>query len=104
MRKNNAINYPVQGVAFHCLLWLLIQLDTFLREKRFNTKIVGQIHDSIILDVHPDELIDVYKIIQNMGTKEIIKKFSWINVPLKIDAELCPVDASWADKKDWKPN
>lgn len=103
MGKNNAINYPIQGTAFHCLLWSFVRLTKIFMEYRFDSKLVGQIHDSIIFDVNPKELTDVYKVVQQIGTKEIKKAYPWINVPLKIDAELCPVDGSWAEKEDWNP-
>jgi uracil-DNA glycosylase family 4 len=103
MSKNDVINYPVQGAAFHCLLWAFTQLDKVFEKYRFDTLLVGQIHDAIVLDVNPKELEEVYKLVQNIGTKQLPKAFKWINVPLSIDAELCPVDGSWAEKQDWKP-
>ena len=50
MGRNDVINYPVQGSAFHCLLWSLIQLNRWLRKNKMRSKIVGQIHDSIVAD------------------------------------------------------
>lgn len=38
MGKNDCINYPVQGAAFHCLLWGFIQLDRYFSEKGFKTR------------------------------------------------------------------
>lgn len=101
MFKNDVINYPVQGAAFHCLLWMFIQLSKAFEEKGMNTKLVGQIHDAVVLDVHPDELQEVYALIIEYGTKKLLEAFKWINVPLSIEAELCPVDGSWATKQDW---
>jgi hypothetical protein len=66
------------------------------------SKIVGQIHDAIVFDIYPPELQQVYYLAIEIGTKEILKKFPWIIVPLSMEAELCPVDRSWAEKSKWK--
>jgi len=102
MGKNDCINYPVQGAAFHCNLWTFIQLDKEIINQNFDTRIVGQIHDSIILDVHPDELSKIIHIAKRISTVELPKEWRWIIVPLDIDMELCPIDGSWAEKEKIK--
>ena len=104
LTKNKAINYPVQGAAFHCLLWSFIRITKAFEKRGFKTKLVGQIHDAFVLDVYPPELEKVHKLITRIATKDILKAYPWINVPLSIDAELCPIDGSWAEKEEWKPN
>jgi DNA polymerase I-like protein with 3'-5' exonuclease and polymerase domains len=101
MSKNDVINYPVQGAAFHCLLWTLIQMTKRLEELEMDSKIVGQIHDSLIIDVHPDEVRDVYELVRKIGIDSLKENFPWINVPIEMEAEICPVDGSWADKEDF---
>lgn len=104
MSRNDVINYPVQGAAFHCLLWSLIEgtrgflISTF-KANKFKTRIIGQIHDAIVLDVYPPELEQVVKIMKCIMCNDIVKAFPWITVDLDVDAELCPVDGSWADKQ-----
>jgi len=102
MKKNDVINYPVQGAAFHCLLWSFIEADKVMIKEKWDTRLIGQIHDSILLDVHPDELIHVAQTIKRITTQNLPKAWDWLIVPLDIDAELCPVDGSWAEKKDWE--
>jgi len=104
MSKNDVINYPVQGAAFHCLMWVLIRIDKELTKRNMNTRIVGQIHDAIVFDVFPDELEQVWEIVQRVGTVDLPKAWKWINIPLSIDAEICPVDKSWATKEDFNPD
>lgn len=99
MKKNDVTNYPVQGAAFHCLLWCLIEVTDALEQMGMKTKVIGQIHDSMILDVHPKELKAVKNLVKYITTEALPKAFDWICVPLKVDAELCPVDASWAEKE-----
>lgn len=100
MSRNEAINYPVQGAAFHCLLWSLIRINNWLKENKMLTLLVGQIHDSIVLDIYPPELDIVLKNCIRIMTEEIKKYWSWLIIPLKVDVELSPVDGSWFLKKE----
>ena len=101
MSRNDVYNYPIQGAAFHCLLWSLIELMKAQTRERWKTKIVGQIHDSILFDVHPDELDYVLPVIQCIMCNDVRQHWKWITVPLEIEADLCPVNASWAEKKPY---
>lgn len=102
MSKNSVINYPVQGAAFHCLLWSFIELDRIMQEENWDTKLVGQIHDAILLDVNPDELNHVVKVIRRVTCKDLPKAWSWIITPLDVDMEVSPVDGSWAQKDKFR--
>jgi len=104
MSRNDVTNYPVQGSAFHCLLWSFIELDRIMQEERWDTKLVSQIHDSIIFDVHPDELTHVAKTVKRVTCEDLPKAWDWIIVPLSVDADICEVDESWADKKSFVLN
>lgn len=98
MNQNDVINYPIQGSAFHCLLWSLIEGVKVQTKEHWDSKIVGQIHDSIIMDVNPRELKKVIKIMRCIMCHDICQKWDWITVPLDVDVEIHPVDGSWADK------
>jgi len=101
MSKNDCINYPVQGAAFHCLLKSLIRLDELITSEKLDSRIVSQIHDSILLDVSPDELEYVIEMAHKITCFEIPEEWKWIIVPLTIDAEVCEIDKSWAEKKKY---
>ena len=100
MGRNDAINYPIQGAAFHCLLWSLIQLDRDLRENGWKSRIIGQIHDAIVMDVYPPELDALIQKIKKITTVDLPKAWNWIIVPLEIDFEICNVDSPWSEKKE----
>jgi DNA polymerase-1 len=102
LNKNDITNYPVQGAAFHCLLWSFIRMDDIIRNEHLDTRIIGQIHDAIVLDVAPDELDYVAKTLVDITTIQLPKAFDWIIVPLQIDAELFPVDGPWTKTIDYK--
>jgi DNA polymerase I len=97
MGRNDVINYPVQGSAFHCLLWSLIRLQRELRWGKMRALIVGQIHDSIVADVPADELDDFLPLAKRIMTEEIRKHWKWIIVPLDIEAEVS--ESNWFEKK-----
>lgn len=100
--RNAVCNYPIQGSAFHCLLWTLIQVNRKLRKYRMLAKIVGQIHDSMIGDVPERELRDYWDIIEETVTVELRKHYSWLIVPLEVEYEIPPSHGTWFDKKEVK--
>jgi DNA polymerase I len=102
MRRNEVMNYPIQGSAFHCLLYSIIEGTKAQITEKWKSKIIGQIHDAIIIDVHPSELDHVIKVMKCIMCNDVKQFYPWINVPLDIEAELCPVDASWAEKQEYK--
>ncbi len=99
MTKNNVINYPVQGAAFHCLLFTFIEMDKYIIDNKLKSKIIGQIHDSIILDIHPSELQQIALQLKYIAEIQLQKTWDWIIVPLHIEIEICDVNNSWDKKK-----
>jgi DNA polymerase-1 len=102
MGRNECTNYPAQGTAFHILLWTLIHVHEEIKKRKMKSKLIGQIHDSMITDAVPEEVDEVIDIIDYWGTKKTVETFKWIIVPLKIDHELTEVDSTWYDKKEIK--
>lgn len=101
MGKNDVINYPVQGSAFHCMLWSLIQVYNWLKENNMKTKIVGQIHDEIVLDLHKDEKDYVLPQMYQIMVIDIKKDWGqWIIAPLEMEAEFCEPGGTWYDKHE----
>lgn len=100
--RNAVINYPVQGAAFHCLLWTLIQVNRALRKYKMRSKVVGQIHDSLIGDVREEELRDYLCIVEEIVSVRLPKHFKWIIVPMVIEYEMSPRGQSWFGKREFK--
>ena len=78
---------------------VLIYIEEWL--EGLNTCIVNTVHDSIVLDIHPEEVDDVLFVIQetNHNLKRIIDN-RWdidFNVPLLLEAKIGP---NWLDTKD----
>ena len=98
MTRNKVFNYSVQGPAFHCLLWSLIEIDRIAIKENWDTKIIGQIHDAIVFDTNPDELDHVMEVVKRVTCEDLPDAWNWIITPLDIELDVFPVDGSWADK------
>ena len=99
MSRNDVSNYPIQGTAFHCLLWSLIEIQKWFKKEKFQSVIVGQIHDEITLDLHADEFDYVLIGIRKIMCDDIRDYYDWMIVPLDIDAEFGKVNESWDMKE-----
>lgn len=103
MTKNQCINAPIQGSAFHCNLWSVIEINKWLKKENMKSYLIGQIHDSLVGYYHPDELEILIAKVKEIGTTLLMKKWDWINTPLNIDVELACVGQSWYHKEECDP-
>ena len=97
--RNNANNYIQQGSSAHCLLWSLDHLGEIIRERGYDACICGQIHDSIVMDVHTDCLDDVVRLAVNVMTEQISKAMWWVQVPMEAEPDVAPAGKSWLEAK-----
>lgn len=95
MSRNKIANSPIQGPAFHCLLYSLIHIHNELLRREMKTKIINQIHDNLITDCCPDEKEEFMLFSEQIATQQIRKDWKWIIVPLIIAWEETDVDCSW---------
>jgi len=84
----------------HILLWSYIQIAKKFRELKFKTRLIGQIHDSIILDTCSNEFEEVKKITKQIMCEDVRKKYPWILVPLEISGEVSKVNGNWFEKEE----
>ena len=101
-RRNQVTNAPIQGSAFHCLLWSLIQVNRQLRRYQLESMVVGQIHDSLIGDVQVRELRDYLEIVEKVTTVDLRKHYTWLVVNPEIEYEIAPEGSSWFEKREVK--
>jgi len=99
MNQKQVCNSPMQGTAFHLLLWSFSEVDQWLRKNKMKSCMMGQIHDEMLLHLWPSERHIVLPKIKQIMTESIREKFDWINVPLSVDADLSGVDRPWNEKK-----
>jgi len=93
-------NFPVQSFATADIVPVVL-LDIEKQLDKLQSCIVNTVHDSIVIDVHPDEEQDVINVIKNTNgsLKEIVdKQFNInLNVPLELEAK---IGYNWLDTKD----
>ena len=95
-------NYPVQSFATADIVPIsLIYIDKLLGVNQMHSCIVNTVHDSIVIDVHPNEKDKVLKVINRtneMLTALVNRKWNIdFNVPLLLEAKIGP---NWLDTKD----
>jgi len=101
LTRNEVINSPIQGTAFHLLLWSIIRLTQIAKDEGWKSKLIGQIHDSILTDVDDKETDHVVSTIQRVMTKDILPDHPWINIPLISEITITEIDQAWHLKKDY---
>ena len=102
MNRKQVCNSPIQGTAFHLLLWVFTEMNKQLKAKGMKTRMMGQIHDEKLEHLWPEEKDEVFKMCRSIMTIEIRQRFPWINVPLDIEADLTGIDCAWSTKKGVK--
>ena len=93
-------NYPVQSFATADIVPIvLIHMENLLSTCK--SCIVNSVHDSVVIDIHPDEIQHVLYLIKQLNTslKTIIENQFNIqfNVPLLLEAK---IGDNWLDTKD----
>ena len=92
-------NYPVQSFATADIV-PLIMLEIDARLDNMQSCIVNTVHDSIVIDVHPNESSQVHEVIEsvNREMKHIIDRQYQIdfNVPLLLESK---IGNNWLDTK-----
>lgn len=87
MNEKQCSNYPIQGTSFHNLVAVILLVDKFLIENKMETKIIGQIHDSIVSNVVPDE-VETY----HVGVSNIIstlhERHKWMVMPMEAECAI----------------
>ena len=90
--KRVAMNAPIQGTAADIMKICMIQVDKFLKENHFKTKIVLQIHDELLFKVPEEEKDTLPKILKNVMENCV----DTLKVKLKVDGSLAK---TWYDCK-----
>jgi DNA polymerase-1 len=78
--ERNAVNAPIQGSAADIIKIAMIKIQQLLIDGNYKTKMLLQVHDELVFDMHNNELATLKPIIKN--TMENAFKLS---VPLTVD-------------------
>ncbi|MEP2669914.1 MAG: DNA polymerase I [Cyclobacteriaceae bacterium] len=87
--ERNAINAPIQGSAADIIKIAMVHIQSWLEKEKLKTKMILQVHDELIFDLHKDEeKIVKPKVVELMKTAVII------DVPMEVEVG---VGKSWLE-------
>ena len=78
--ERTAINAPMQGTAADIIKLAMITVDQWLLESKFNSLMIMQVHDELILQVPESELLEV-----TAGLSSRMENAAELKVPLVVD-------------------
>ena len=93
--KNQVLNAPIQGPCFHMVLYSIFIILNYLEEHQMESKIIGQVHDSIVMLVKDEEMELLKPVVKQAMTVEVKNKWKWIDVPLVVEADVYKTGGSW---------
>ena len=78
--ERNAVNAPIQGSAADIIKIAMIRLHRILKGENYRSKMLLQVHDELVFDVHRDEL----KALRPLIKKEMEQAYK-MSIPLIVD-------------------
>jgi DNA polymerase-1 len=108
----SAVNMPVQSGASDVLMCAMVIIDKIMEEKQLKSLLVNTVHDSLVVDAHPDEVDEMAELCKNTmnNVKELAKNymphvdFRWLVCPLKTDVAIGTHYGTEEDYYEWKQN
>lgn len=78
--ERNAINAPIQGSAADMIKVAMINIHRWMKEEKLQSKMIMQVHDELVFDVHKTEL-------ELMKSKipELMKSAIELDVPMEVE-------------------
>ncbi|TCS83564.1 DNA polymerase I [Tepidibacillus fermentans] len=89
--ERTAMNTPIQGTAADIIKIAMINIDQEMRRLYLKSRLLLQVHDELIFEVHPDEKEMMMSLVKNTMENAIQLK-----VPLKVDLHF---GKTWYDAK-----
>ncbi len=78
--ERNAVNAPIQGSAADIIKIAMINLHKIFQEKKYKSRMLLQVHDELVFDIHKDELTSLRPLIK----KEMESAYV-MSIPLIVD-------------------
>lgn len=83
MGERMALNTPIQGSSADILKKAMNEIYEYFKKNKLKSKMILQIHDELVFNVHKTELEKVKKVV-----KSIMENTYKLSVPLKVDIEV----------------
>jgi DNA polymerase-1 len=84
-----AMNTPIQGTAADLMKLAMIEIDRRLKAGKYQSKLIIQVHDEVLLDCPKSEVAEVQKLVCS-AMEEAMK----LSVPLRVNSS---TGANWAE-------
>ncbi len=78
--ERNAINAPIQGSAADIIKIAMVRIHNWLTEKKLKTRMILQVHDELVFDVHRDEVDEVKE-----NVTRLMKTAVELEVPMEVE-------------------
>jgi DNA polymerase-1 len=78
--ERNAINAPIQGSAADIIKIAMVRIHRWLTENRLKTRMILQVHDELVFDVHRDEAELVKE-----NVTHLMKTAAQLEVPMEVE-------------------
>ena len=91
-----AMNTPIQGSAADIIKMAMIDVERTLVERTYKSRLLLQVHDELVLEVHESELEEVALLV-----KEKMEQVMKLSVTLEVDVKIGP---NWKDVQPYSSN
>ncbi len=78
--ERNAINAPIQGSAADIIKVAMVNIHRWLRQEKLKTKMIMQVHDELVFDLHKDEVEAVKE-----NVVRLMKHAVQLDVPMEVE-------------------
>ncbi|NVJ48687.1 MAG: DNA polymerase I, partial [Cytophagia bacterium] len=78
--ERNAINAPIQGSAADMIKIAMINIHSWMNEEKLKSKMIMQVHDELVFDVHKSELE-----LMKAKIPELMKNAIQLDVPMDVE-------------------
>ncbi len=78
--ERNAINAPIQGSAADIIKVAMIRIDQWMLQQKLKSRMILQVHDELVFDVHKDELEKL-----KPEVEKLMKNALPLEVPMEIE-------------------
>jgi len=97
IRRNEIINSPIQATSFHMLLDAARRADIEIQRLKMRSRLIGQIHDSILGDTYEDELPEFASVLRD---SMVTPRWAWErDVPMEVEFE---IGKNWYEMEKYK--
>ena len=87
--ERNAINAPIQGSAADIIKIAMIRIHEEMKRQKFRSRMIMQVHDELVFDVHRDELEQLKSLVEEKMCTAVTMR-----VPLVVDMD---TGANWLE-------